>query len=206
MGITHVDTPSHALYRGTMFNGVPASEVRTADGAIKGGMELIADGIVGRGVLLDVPGVQGRDWLDDGEAIYPEDLERCEQETGVKVGRGDILLVRTGYRRRKPLGPPRRQPRPGLQAACLPWLHEREVSMIGTDVVADVEPHHYEGFGMPIHTVGIWAIGLWLIDNVQLDDLAVRCAELGTWEFLFVVAPLILTKGTGSPVNPIALF
>jgi kynurenine formamidase len=206
MVITHVDTPSHSLYKGTMFNGVPASEVKTSGGAGKGGMELLSDGVIARGVLLDVPHSQGREWLDDGEAIFPKDLDRCEQECGVTVGRGDILILRTGYRKRNPVGPPRRQPRPGLQAACLPWLHEREISMIATDVVADVHPHGYDGFGMPIHTVGIWAMGLWLIDNCDVEQLAVRCRELERWEFLFVVAPIIFSKGTGSPVNPIAVF
>ena len=34
----------------------------------------------------------------------------------------------------------------------------------------------------------------------------VRCADLGRWEFQFVVAPLVITRGTGSPVNPLAVF
>ena len=48
-------------------------------------------------------------------------------------------------------------------------------------------------------------MGLALLDNAQLEPLAAVCAELGRWEFLLVVAPLVIPGGTGSPVNPIAL-
>jgi hypothetical protein len=48
-------------------------------------------------------------------------------------------------------------------------------------------------------------MGIHLLDNLRLDLLADACAERGRWEFLFVVAPLQIGGGTGSPVNPIAL-
>ena len=106
-----------------------------------------------------------------------------------------------------PAGPPTRYAsRPGLHAACLPWLAEREVAVLGSDVAVDVVPHGDPELGLPIHTVGIWAIGLWLIDNCDLEDLADVCRSHPRWEFLTVVAPLVLASGTGSPVNPLALF
>ena len=49
-------------------------------------------------------------------------------------------------------------------------------------------------------------MGLWLIDNCNLEELAAACAERGRWEFLLTIAPLRIRYGTGSPVNPIALF
>jgi hypothetical protein len=50
------------------------------------------------------------------------------------------------------------------------------------------------------------AMGLWLIDNANLEDLARTATRLGRWEFLLTVAPLRLKNVTGSPVNPIAVF
>ena len=57
-----------------------------------------------------------------------------------------------------------------------------------------------------IHEVAIPYMGLPLLDNANFERLAEVCVELGRWEFLFVVAPLVVNGGTGSPVNPIAVF
>jgi hypothetical protein len=44
------------------------------------------------------------------------------------------------------------------------------------------------------------------MDNLDLDALSEACADEGRAEFLFIVAPLVLRRGTASPVNPIAVF
>jgi hypothetical protein len=49
-------------------------------------------------------------------------------------------------------------------------------------------------------------MGLALLDNTNLEELAATCAELGRWEFPLVVARLVVIGGTGSPVNPVAVF
>lgn len=201
--VTHLDAPSHILFQGQMYNGISARFLSAHRGAEQCSADLAKDGIVGRGVLLDVPRTASRDWLDDGEEVYPADLEACERDAGVRAGRGDIVLVRTGYRKRCPAGAAGR--RPGLQAACLPWIREREIAVLGSDVTQDVSPHGYR-FGSPIHTVGIWSMGLWLMDNCLLEDLSAACAHHGRWEFFLSVAPLVLTCSTGSPVNPLAIF
>jgi kynurenine formamidase len=206
--ITHLDAPCHTVYDGTLFNGVPSSEALTPETALLGGVELATRGVLGRGVLLDVAALRGRPWLEDDEVILPEDLDACEQLHGVRVGRGDCLLVRTGYRARNlhglRTGPDFK--RPGLQAACLPWLHEREIGLLAADVAIDCMPHGYDSLGLPVHTVGMWAIGLWLLDNCWLEDLSQQCAAARRYEFLFAVSPLLLRGGTGSPVNPLAVF
>jgi kynurenine formamidase len=95
--------------------------------------------------------------------------------------------------------------RPGLHAACLPWLHAREVALLGSDTTNEVLPTGY-AIERPIHAIGLVAIGLWLLDNCDLEALAAACAGSARWAFQFVVAPLKLRRGTGSPVNPLALF
>ena len=75
-----------------------------------------------------------------------------------------------------------------------------------SDVPNEVRPSGYPGLAMPLHAVGIVAMGLWLIDNCQLEDLAAACRDFGRWDFLLTVAPLRLAGATGSPVNPLALF
>lgn len=206
--VTHIDAPCHCLLDGQMFNGL-AAELVTQDGADAGAVDVAANGVASRGVLLDLPRLEDREYLDNGEAIFPEDLERCETAAGVKVQSGDIVLVRTGYRSRASrigVGSLRERGWPGLQAACLPWLHERGVAVLATDTAADVFPHGYHELGMPIHAVGMWAMGLWLVDNCGLEAVSEVCLSEGRWEFFCVIAPLVLSKGTGSPVNPIAIF
>jgi kynurenine formamidase len=164
--------------------------------------------VVSRGVLLDVPAARGAPFLEAGEPIFTDDLERAEAQAGLRVEAGDILFVRTGrWALRDARGPwdPRLQAA-GLDASCLPWLHARGVAALGCDGVSDVVPSRIEGEGLPIHTVAIVAMGLHLIDNLELEPLAKACAEERRWEFLLTLAPLVLFRGTASPLNPIALF
>ncbi len=204
---SHIDALCHIFHDGKIYNGYPIERV-TAHGALDLGIHELASGIVSRGVLLDVPSARGTAWLEAGDAIFPEDLERAEAQAGLRVEPGDVLLVRTGrwaLRDAKGGWNPRER-LAGLYASCLPWLHARGVAALGCDGVSDVVPSQVEGVPMPIHTVAIVAMGLHLLDNLDLEALARACAEEGRHEFLLTVAPLVLFRGTASPVNPIALF
>jgi kynurenine formamidase len=159
-------------------------------------------------VLLDVSAVRGR-WLRPGEGVMPEDLEAAERAQGVRVEEGDILLVRTGYyARRLQEGPrhPLRDGSPAAHVASAPWFRERGVAMLGTDTHNDVSPPPYPRIGNALHVVALVAMGLWLIDNMDLESLGQACASRRRWEFMLTLAPLRLLNATGSPVNPIALF
>ena len=170
--------------------------------------QALRDGIVSRGVLLDVPRARGLDWLEASDPIFPDDLEKAESDAGLRVEEGDVLFIRTGrWALRDAHGPwSPTEKLAGLDASCLPWLHERGVAALGCDGVSDVLPSRVEGVGMPIHTVAIVAMGLHLLDNLELEDLATACAEEERWTFLLTVAPLVLRRGTASPVNPVAVF
>ena len=118
------------------------------------------------------------------------------------------MLVRTGHRRRrKALGawdPSNFSA--GLFPTAMRWLHEREIAILGSDGDNDSRPSPVEGIASPIHALAIAGMGLLLVDNLNLEDLGSVCEELGRWEFLFMLAPLRIPGGTGSPVNPIAVF
>jgi kynurenine formamidase len=204
LSTTHVDALSHMFVGGEMFGGRPASDVRS-DGALSNTVMSMADGVVGRGVLLDIPHALGCDYLDTGEVITRRDLERAEEAQGVRVGTGDVLMVSWGRDAR------RAAKRgfdgfSGLHAECLPWLYEKEVAVLGSDGISDPMP--FVGtprWPFPVHQIGITAIGLHLIDNMALGRLSERCAALRRWEFLFTMGALRIAKGTGCPVNPIAV-
>jgi kynurenine formamidase len=205
-GMTHLDAICHFFWKGQMYNGRPAGLVSTEQGATVASIEAAAEGVFTCGVLLDMTRVFGDDWLEPGEAIFPEDLEAAEEAQGVRVGPGDALLVRTGFpKRRAALGPPPPLNFPGLQAACLPWLHARQIAVLACDTSQEPSPSGYPTFFMPVHVVGIVAMGLWLIDNCDHEALAAACEGRSRWEFLFTLAPLRFKNGTGSPVNPTAI-
>ncbi|HCV00973.1 MAG TPA: cyclase [Dehalococcoidia bacterium] len=204
---THLDALCHIFYEGKIYNGYDKSEVRS-DGAKKNSIMAGADGIVSRGVLLDIPPVRETQWLEPNERISVAELEKAEERQGLKVGSGDILLVATG---RDPREEARNQGEPfdglaGLDASCLPWIHEREVAVIGCDGVTDALPSGVEGWPMPFHQVAIANMGIHLIDNLHIERLVTACNKRNRWEFLFALAPLRLEGGTASPLNPLAIF
>jgi kynurenine formamidase len=203
---SHMDALSHVMYHARLYNGVPADTV-TAAGAAELSIEVAKDGIVGRGVLLDIPRLHGVRWLEPGDEVIPDDLTRAEQAQGVRVGEGDVLLVRVGHReRRDAMGPwDSAATRAGLHPAAMEFVAERRVAVLGSDSNNDTSPSAAEGVDFPVHVLAINAMGLPLLDWLQLDDLAALCAEAGRWSFCCVIAPLRLVHGTGSPVNPIAI-
>ncbi len=205
--ITHVDTPAHYFWEGQIYNGRSCNMITAREGARAESVDLLRDGVVSRGVLLDVAALKGR-WLDAGEGVMPADLEAAERAQSVRVEPGDILLIRTGYYARRLEGPrhPLKDGSPAAHVASMPWFRERDIAMLGTDTHNDVSPATHPGLGNVVHIVGLVGMGLWLIDNANLEPLAQACAARRRWEFMLTIAPLRLQHATGSPVNPIALF
>jgi len=85
-------------------------------------------------------------------------------------------------------------------------LSNRQVALIGADTPQDVQPSGYDEVLMPVHAVGLVAMGLCLLDNCDLEACATTAAQLGQWDFQLAVAPIRLAGTSGSPVNPIATF
>ena len=201
---SHLDALSHVQYQGTLYNGVPADKVGVASEL---SLDVARDGIVGRGVLLDIPRVEGRRWLEPGESVTGEALAAAETAQHVTVGPGDLLFVRVGHRpRRDHYGPwDAAQARAGLHPAAMQFLAERQVALLGSDGNNDTAPSLVDGVDFPVHVLAINALGLHLLDYLQFHDLMSLCEQAGRWSFLCVIAPLQLSGGTGSQVNPIAI-
>ena len=207
--ITHLDSLSHVFYESKMYNGRPAHLVSTRHGATAESIELLQNGVVTRGVLLDIPRLRGVPWLEPGDGVLREDLEAAEEAQGVHVEAGDALLIRTGQlRRRTELGPwdIETEGGTGPHVGCLPFCHERSVALVGSDTSNSLPHRGYHQLGDPFHQIGLVAMGLWLLDNANLEDLVRACEERSRWDFLLTIAPLRIEGGTGSPVNPIAMF
>jgi kynurenine formamidase len=204
---SHIDALCHVAYRGVLYNGVPAGEV-TSTGAPRLGAESFKDGIAGRGVLLDIPAVRRVTWLEPGDAVSVSDLEAAQDAQGVRVGPGDILLCRIGHHaRRRALGAwDAANHKTGLDPRAMTWVRDRNVAAMGSDGDSDTVPSLVDDVSYPVHVLAMCAMGVVLMDCLDLDGLARACAQEDRWEFLLTIAPLVLRHGTGTPVNPIAIF
>ena len=119
-----------------------------------------------------------------------------------------MLLVRTGlHKRYREVGSwDFAQGAAGLHTAVVPWLKARDVATVGSDGTNEVFPSGIEGMPFPIHRLAVVALGMPLLDNLNLEDLAGEAQVRKRWTFLFVAAPLRVQGGTGSPLNPLAVF
>jgi kynurenine formamidase len=206
-GHTHIDALCHVAYKGSLYNGKAEGTV-TGDGAAVNTIEVLRDGLVGRGVLLDIPRLRGVRWLEPGQHVFADDLESAARAQGVDVRAGDILLVRTGHPLRlAELGPWNTpEAKAGLHPTAMRFIAEHEVAALGSDGNSDTAPSSTEGVDFPIHVLAINAMGVHLLDYLQFEDLRETCERAGRWEFMFAVAPLRIVNGTGSPLNPVAVF
>ena len=207
---TQWDGLGHVFYENDMWNGYDCREVTSA-GANKCGIEKTKNRMVGRGVFLDVARVQQIEALDDGYAITGGDLERTAAAHGVRVKRGDFVIVRTGQMEAKlaagnwdgyPGGDA-----PGFSFETLDWVQDHEIAAIASDTWGcEVRPNESEaGINQPWHWITIPIMGLTIGEIFFVADLASDCAADNVHEFLFVAPAIPITGAVGSPTNPLAI-
>jgi hypothetical protein len=206
--ITHLDGLSHIFWDRVLYNGRPAERVSTHKGAVEHDITSFKAGVVTRGILVDVPRYRGVPWLEPGDGVTDAELRAVLADTGIEVRPGDALLLRTGYGRRKlEAGPDLPGAgHAGWHASCLPSFHAWGVSMIGADTAQDVVPSGYPNVRVPVHAIGLVAMGMPMLDNAFLEDLARQCEAERRCEFFLTVAVLPFSGSTGSALNPLAIF
>jgi kynurenine formamidase len=209
---TQWDGLGHIFDHGRAWNGRNAADVVTSEGDQVTGIETVADNIAGRAVLLDVGRAVGADGeLPDGFAITTGHLERTIDAQGPSshVGRGDIVLVRTGRltrARREGWNGYAGGDAPGLSFNTVGWLHNTEIAAIATDTWGfEVRPNEFPDAFQPLHQVAIPHLGLFIGEMWDFDALAADCAADGRYDCWLTAAPLPVTGAVGAPVNPIAV-
>ena len=165
-------------------------------------------GIVTRGVLYDVPRHRGVDYVTLDEPVHGWELADIAEAEGLRPEAGDAVLVRSGasefWQANPDFEPVMRAP--GLHGSTLEFFYDTNSALLGWDLMEAPAQDQHGVPTMPIHMIGLPYMGLPLLDNADFDELAAVCSELGRWEFQLVIAPLVVMGGTGSPVNPIAVF
>ena len=208
-GTTHLDAFAHVFFDGKMWNGYDVDGLVTMDGgAAKNSIMTVKNGLVTRGVLYDIPRLKGVPWLEPGTRITVEDLEAWEAQAGVRVGPGDAFLIRWGrWARQDALGPfDTGRESAGLDNNVIPWLKERDVAIAGWETPGYVPQPEGDLPRTALHNFALTILGIQVLDRADFQALAEAAAARNRWEFMMTIAPLAIPNGTGSPVNPIAMF
>lgn len=204
---THMDAVCHMFINGKMYNGFDKETVGE-DGAEKLSIITAKQGIFTRAVLFDIPLLKGVPYLEPGTPIYPADLDAWEKKSGVMVEPGDVVLIRTGRWARRAAQRPWNvaMGSAGLHASCAKWLKDRGAAVLGSDAASDVLPSPIEGISHPVHALVLVAMGMPILDNCDFLTLSEEAEKRNRWAFLLTLSPLAVEGGTGSPLNPIAMF
>lgn len=205
--LTHIDSLGHAFHRGRGYNGLPRAAIVGPTALNLFSVAEAREGFFCRGVLLDVAAARGVPYLAAEEYVTVADLEAAERRGSVQLGRADALIVHVGRAERLSAEhlPDLPSPRAGLHASVLPWLHDRDISVFVGDCTERLPPLP-TAVPLPLHQVGIVAMGLWLIDAALTSELRATCERLRRYEFLFCCTVPELPGATGFPVNPVCLF
>lgn len=206
--ITHIDSLCHYSYENKIYNGFDRSRIADGVGCPSNGVENQKDGIMTRGILVDLPLMKKVPYLAEGTPVTVADLEAWERFAHVKIRAGDAVFLRTGrWAQRAEKGAWNvARSAAGFHASVMPWLKQRDVALLGNDAVNDVQPSGVDGNARPIHQLAIVAMGLPLIDVMDLEAVAQVASRLKRWEFLLTAAAVPVLGGTGFPLNPIATF
>lgn len=198
-GTTHVDALCHVFRDGKLYNGYPATDAIDATGTRKNAISNVG-GLVTRGLLVDIAGARGVESLEPHHVIGVDEIEAALAERDLRVRSGDVLLFRTGWLNVWAHDAERFDAQqPGIGAEVAHWAGRHEIVAMGADNSA-VEAYPTED-RLAVHVEFIRNQGGYLIELLDLEQLAAE----GVREFMFVLAPLNIARGMGSPVTPLAV-
>lgn len=199
---TQFDMFSHQSIDNSHYNCFATGEISTRNGFTKLGVEKIG-AIYSRGVLIDVAAAKGVDMLSSGYEITVQDLQEAISKQGTSLKRGDAVLIHTGWGKLWGVDNAKYNSGcPGIGVAAAEWLAKQDPLLFGSDnFPVEVAPNPDKNLSLPIHQLALSVYGIFLLENMKLDELAAKKA----YEFAFVVQPLKIKGGTGSTVAPIAI-
>ena len=211
---THLDALCHVWDKHGIYNGRDPSEAITFDGATFGSVDKWSDGIVTRCILMDIPKLRGEPYVTVEKPVHGWELEDIVRAEGITMEPGDAIAIYCGRQAweeahfNTPWGASRSEPRPGVHTSCIPFIRDNDICLVAWDMQEGWPtgyewefPYDYS----PVHAI-IFAYGAAIVDNVALEPLAEALGAEGRSEFMLVLSPLKMAGGTGSPINPIALF
>ena len=206
---TQWDSLAHIVFDNRIYNGYDATTVGSKGAIATTSPTLATESSAGASCWTS-RGARVVAWLEPGDQIHADDLEACARRRASTVGRGDIVLVRTGQmaqcRAAGTWGTYAGGSAPGLALDAARWIFDRELAAVAADTWGlEVLPNQTADVFQPLHIILIVHMGLLVGEIFDLEALADDCARTARYEFLFTAPPLPITGGVGSPVNPIAI-
>jgi kynurenine formamidase len=205
-GAPTIDALGHISDNLKLFGGLDALASESAGGLLKLGIEVYPkERLVNRAVLLDVARFKKVDALEPGQEITADDLEATAKAEGVEIKPGDSVLIRTGFGRYFESDRAKYSGfRPGPGEGAARWLAARKIFLTGDDQMSyEVIPQ--KGTIFPVHRILIADFGIYLVENLNLEELSRVLASEGVYEFVLVLNPPRLRGATGSPLNAFAI-
>ncbi|HEX4642704.1 MAG TPA: cyclase family protein [Candidatus Acidoferrales bacterium] len=212
---TQLDAFAHQIYGGEYYNCITNHEMSFPDatstelsaGARQGfpklGVEKIPD-ILTRGVLIDVAGSKNVDMLQGGYVITADDLQQALAKEKLKIEPGDAVMIHTGRGKLYTVKDKDKylKSSPGIGIEAGEWLIKQNPMLVGTDTCCvEVRPYPEQKMNLPIHAMFLIAYGVYLVENLKLDQLAAEHA----YETAYIMTPLKIDGATGSTIDPIAV-
>lgn len=199
---THIDALNHFGLNGKIWNGYSAEEYLGDKGWKKTGAETIPP-VIARGVLIDVAAYKGVDVLDPNYRVNSDDLKGALKKQGVKLQRGDVVLIRTGQAQFYEDAGKFLHEYPGINLDAVKWLVEdQKIMLLGADNLSfEAFPPERVDNWVPVHTYLLAEKGVMFIEQMFLEELA----QDRTYEFAFIAASLKLKGASGAPMRPLAL-
>jgi kynurenine formamidase len=191
-GTSHIDALSHVWSGGSLYNGFSYREVRSS-GAGRCGIEKTG-GLVARALLIDLAGRPAEAGLKGA------DIDAYLEERGLEARAGDALLFRTGWMEAALAGELEGRSFPVVDPEAAAWIADHDISLVGADNPA-VEATGTRGTLPPLHRVLIRDLGVYIVEMLDLRAPALDGVDSG----LLVVAPLLISRGVNSPVNPLLI-
>ncbi|MEK6321537.1 MAG: cyclase family protein [Acidobacteriota bacterium] len=205
-GSPNIDALGHISDNMKLFGGADAAANEGATGLMTLGIEAYPkERFINRAVLLDVARYKNVDALAAGYEITAEDLEATAKAEGVEIQPGDSVLIRTGYGRFFEADRPKYSGfRPGPGEAAARWLVSKKIFLTGDDQMSyEVVPQ--KGTIFPCHRILIANNGIYLVENLNLEELGKALAEQKVYEFVLILNPPRLRGATGAAANAFAI-
>ncbi|MFT7653166.1 MAG: kynurenine formamidase [Limisphaerales bacterium] len=203
MGIgSQIDGLGHMGINHTYYNGNHASDFVTPKGLTKLSTDKLPP-IVTRGILLDMTALLGKNPLPEGTAINRDEIDRAAKAADLKIEKGDVVLLHTGWLDVMDSDPARFMAgQPGLGLGGAKYLAGLGVVAVGADNWAlEAIPAEDATQAFPVHPELLAKNGVYILENMDTRALAAD----GVTEFLFVLGQPRFVGAVQAVINPVAI-
>ncbi|TGD99796.1 cyclase family protein [Methylobacterium nonmethylotrophicum] len=198
---TQIDGLAHLGTDSTFYNRNRMKDIFDTTGVKKLGAHKIPP-IVTRGVLLDVAKAKGKDRLMEGELVTVDDIKAAEKAAGVTPGKGDVVVLHTGWL--SMLGEDAKRfgaGEPGIDAEGARYLAGKDVVAVGADTWG-VEAVPFKGDRVwEGHQILLAQNGIYILETLDTRALI----RDGVSEFLFVLGAPRYVGSIQAIINPVAI-